>query len=176
MLKVESVITGCLNENCYIVHNGKSCLVVDPGADAEKIINKINELNVVVKAILITHYHFDHIGEVDYMKNLYPNAKVIDYNDKGNIDIDEFSFKVIETFGHTMDSVSYYFEEDKLLFSGDFIFKGTIGNYEEDNYEVMVKSFQVLKYINPLTVIYPGHNEQTTVEDELKDNPFLKGI
>ena len=122
MIKVEKVVTGYLDENCYIIHDGISGLVVDPGDDIEKIINKINEFNLVIKGILITHYHFDHIGALEDMKKMYPNAKVIDYKDSGNVTLDNFSFKVIETFGHTMDSCSYYFEEDKMLFSGDFIF------------------------------------------------------
>jgi len=176
MIKVEKVVTGYLDENCYIIHDGISGLVVDPGDDIEKIINKINEFNLVIKGILITHYHFDHIGALEDMKKMYPNAKVVDYKDSGNVTLDNFSFKVIETFGHTMDSCSYYFEEDKMLFSGDFIFKGTIGNYEEDHHEDMIKSFQVLKYISPITTIYPGHDDETTVEIELKTNPFLKGI
>ena len=176
MLKVERVVTGFLKENCYIIHNGISCLIVDPGENEEKIISAINKNNLLVKGILVTHYHFDHVGKLEYMKNIYPEAKLIDYKNKGNIIIDVFNFSVIETFGHTMDSCSFLFDSEKLLFTGDFVFKETIGNYEEDNRDEMIKSFQIFKYISPSTVIYSGHGESTTVESELKNNPFLKGI
>lgn len=176
MLKVEKVVTGFLRENCYIIYDGISCLIVDPGSDEEKIVAEINKNHLVVKGILVTHYHFDHIGCLNYFKMLYPNAKVIDYKNKGDNNIDIFNFKVIETFGHTMDSCSFYFEKEKKFFSGDFLFKETIGNYDEENREEMIKSFQVIKYLDLMSTIYPGHDEETSVRYELKNNPFLKGI
>ncbi len=176
MIKVEKVVTGFLKENCYIVHNGKFCLIIDPGSDPEKIVSVINKNNLLVKGILITHYHFDHVGALDYMKRMYSDAKVVDYKNVGDMIIDTFSFKVVETFGHTMDSCSFFFDKDNALFSGDFIFKDDIGNFEEDNYTEMLRSLKIFKYISPNTVIYPGHDEETTVGYELKNNPFLKGI
>jgi glyoxylase-like metal-dependent hydrolase (beta-lactamase superfamily II) len=176
MLKVEKVITGFLKENCYIVHDGISCLIIDPGDDEDKIIDVINKNKLIVKGILITHYHFDHVGKIDVLKDVYKDAKIIDYKNLGNVIIDAFKFSVVATYGHTMDSCSFLFDNDKLLFTGDFVFKETIGNYEEDNVEEMIKSFQIFRYINKSTIIYPGHGESTTVDSELKNNPFLKGI
>ena len=66
-------------------------------------------------------------------------------------------FKVIETYGHTMDSVSYYFDKNDILFTGDFLFKGTIGNFEEDNEEYMFNSLKIFKYMSTNVRIYPGH-------------------
>lgn len=176
MLKVEKVITGYLEENCYIIHNGISGLIIDPGADGEKIVTKVNSLNINIKGILITHYHFDHVGALDFVKNAFSIDKVVDYKNKGNMIIDTFSFKVVETFGHYMDSCSFFFDNDNMLFSGDFVFKEDIGNYEEDCYKEMVKSFQIFKYMDKDVIIYPGHGSQTTVGYELNNNPFLKGI
>ena len=176
MLKVDKIVTGYLRENCYIIHDGTNGLIIDPGSDEEKIATLINKLNVNIKGILITHYHFDHIGALEFIKNLFPNAKVVDFKNAGNMIIDTFNFKVVETYGHTMDSCSFFFDTENILFSGDFIFKGTIGNYEEDHEKDMIKSFQVLKYMNKSVIIYPGHDEYTTVGEELKENPFLKGI
>lgn len=176
MLKVERVVTGFLKENCYIVHNGISCLIIDPGENEEKIVFEINKNHLIVKGILITHYHFDHVSKLEYMKRLYPEAKVIDYKNAGNMIIDVFNFSVIKTFGHTMDSCSFLFDSEKIIFTGDFVFKETIGNYEEDDSEEMFRSLKIFKYISPLTIVYPGHGEQTTVEYELKNNPFLKGV
>ena len=110
MLEVECIVNGILEENCYIIHDNKNALIVDPGSQGIKIINKINELKVSVKAILITHYHFDHTGALEEMKNHY-NVDVIDFENKKNNS--GFEFKIIENFGHTLDSVSYLFEKDK---------------------------------------------------------------
>ena len=75
-----------------------------------------------------------------------------------------------------MDSVSFYFDKNDILFTGDFVFKGTIGNFEEDNESSMFNSLKIFKYMSTNVKIYPGHDEETTVEAELKNNPFLKGI
>lgn len=176
MIDVVKVITGFLHENCYIIHNGMDALIIDPGSDEEKILTEINKRNLKVKGILITHYHFDHTGCLESFKKNYPTAKIIDYKTKGDVTIGTFSFKIIENFGHTMDSVSFYFDKNDILFSGDFIFKETIGNFEEDNEEYMINSLKVFKYMSNNVVIYPGHGDETTVSHELKYNPFLRGL
>ena len=123
MLKVVCIVNGYLEENCYIIHNNKNALIIDPGSEENKIIDKINKLKLNVVGILITHYHFDHVSVLDVIKNKYKYAKIIDYKSKVNNKIKEFNFMKIENYGHTMDSVSYYFKEDKIMFTGDFIFK-----------------------------------------------------
>ena len=59
-MKIEKVVTGPLEENCYILSNNNTCLVVDPGDDYQKIKEKIGDNKVL--GVLITHSHFDHIG------------------------------------------------------------------------------------------------------------------
>ena len=176
MLEVIRVVTGFLKENCYIIHNGIDCLVIDPGDDQKKILTEIHSRGLQVKGILITHYHFDHVGCLETFKEIYPTAKIVDYKTKGDVKIDTFEFKVIETYGHTMDSVSFYFDKNDILFTGDFVFKETIGNFEEDNEQAMINSLKVFKYMSVNVRIYPGHDEETTVEHEIKYNPFLRGI
>lgn len=176
MVEVLRVVNGFLEENCYIIHNGINALIVDPGSEANKIIEEVKSHNLNVLGILITHYHFDHIGALDEIKKEYSNAIIVDYKTKGDKTIGEFEFKIIETYGHTLDSVSYYFDTKNILFSGDFIFKETIGNFEEDNEELMAKSLDVFKYMPSNVDVYPGHGDKTTVEYEKQNNPFLRGI
>ena len=176
MIEVIRIITGFLEENCYIFHNGIDALIIDPGSDADKIIETIKSRNLNVKGILITHYHFDHVGALEEIKKVFNNSVIVDYKTKGDQTIGTFKFKIIETFGHTMDSVSYYFDQNDILFSGDFIFKETIGNFEEDEEETMARSLNIFKYMSNNVVIYPGHGESTTVSHEKEFNPFLRGI
>ena len=173
-MNIKKVVVGTLNENCYVLIKDGFALIIDPGDEADKI-KKVVENNKVL-GILITHYHFDHVGCLDAFKEIYPTAKIVDYKTKGDVKINIFEFKVIETYGHTMDSVSYYFDKNDILFTGDFLFKGTIGNFEEDNEEYMFNSLKIFKYMSTNVRIYPGHDSETTVEEELKNNPFLKGI
>ena len=173
MLKVDTVVNGYLEENCYLIHDDKNTLIIDPGSESEKIISKINELKLNVKGILITHSHFDHIGALKEIKNKY-NVEVIDNdNRKENVC---FKYKIIENYGHTMDSISFYFYEDKIMFTGDFVFRGSIGNYEEENERTMYESLEEFKKLDKDIVIYPGHGEYSTVDLELKYNPFLRGF
>ena len=176
MIDIITIVNGMLDENCYVVHNGHDALVVDPGSEGNKIINEIKNRNLNVIGILITHSHFDHVGALDDVKNEYPNAVIINNKYKGDQSIGMFKFKIIDTSGHTEDSVSYYFDNNNVLFSGDFLFKGTIGNYPENMEDDMVKSLNVFKYMSSNVEVYPGHGPSTTVSDEIKNNPFLRGI
>ena len=176
MLEIITVVNGYLEENCYIIHNGQTCLVVDPGSDPEKIIDAIKSKGLNPLGVLITHSHFDHVGALDDLKKEYPNMIVINNKNKGDQSIGLFKFKVIENPGHTEDSVSYYFDMNNILFSGDFVFKGTIGNYPDGMEDDMVKSLNIFKYMPSNVDVYPGHGPSTTVKEEIENNPFLRGI
>ena len=86
------------------------------------------------------------------------------------------NFKVIKCYGHTLDSAMFYFYDDKIIFTGDFIFKGTIGIYDKENEKTMFESLSKIKDFDKDIILYPGHGMQTTIGIELKNNPFLRGI
>lgn len=171
-MDIKCIKTGYLEENCYIISKEDNCLVVDPGDDASKIIDEIGEKTVL--GVLITHYHFDHIGALDELKERY-NVEVIDYKNRKNL-IGNFNFEIIDTKGHKEDAVSYYFKEEKIMFVGDFIFEGTIGRCDLSggNFEEMKKSLFNLKQLDKNIILYPGHGNKTTIERELLNNPYLR--
>lgn len=173
-MQIKKVETGYLKENCYVISIDDACLVIDPGDDFDKIKNIIG--NKKVLAVLITHYHFDHIGALNDVVKEY-NPIVIDYkNDKDQI-IGPFKFEIIDTKGHKEDSVSYYFKKDKIMFVGDFLFKKAIGrcDLKGGNVNDMIKSIEKIKKYDKDIVIYPGHGSSTTLERELNENLYLKG-
>lgn len=176
MIKVNVITNGYLEENCYIVENNNECLIVDPGSESNRIIEEIEKLKLKVKGILITHYHFDHIGALDEIKNKYKNALVFDYNSSDNIKIGSFEIKKINNFGHTMDSCSYYFEKDNIMFTGDFVFYETIGNYDKENEKEMFNSLKEFIKLNDNIKIYPGHGPRSSVGYEKQNNYYLRGI
>lgn len=175
-MEVSRIVTGLLDENCYILKQDNTCLIVDPGDDYNKIKKEIGDCKIL--GILITHSHFDHIGA---LRN-FLTKKSIKIFKKSNLienkeySIGSFSFKPIYTPGHSSDSVSFYFEEDKMLFVGDFVFKGSIGRCDlpTGSDAEMLNSLDKLKKINNDVTIYPGHYDITTLADELKKNPYLK--
>lgn len=172
-MKIEIFKNGYLLENCYLIHKQGKALIIDPGNKIPILDNFIQKNELKVLAILITHYHFDHIEGLDYYKFKY-NTEVIDFRSGKHIKIDNFDFEIIQTFGHTMDSVSFYFKKENIMFTGDFLFKETIGNYEQENEEFMRQSIKNILVYPPLTIIYPGHDDSTRLDHEMKFNPYLR--
>ena len=125
-MEIKCVVTGFLDENCYLLIKDGKCLVVDPGDDFHKIKDEIGDNKVL--GVLITHSHADHIGSLRKSWN----KRSIKIFKKSNLEekeysIGDFKFKCIYTPGHSKDSVTFYFEEEKIMFIGDFIFKESIG-------------------------------------------------
>ena len=173
-MKVEKVSVGYLKENCYVVSIDNKCLVIDPGDEANKIMELIN--NKKVEGILITHNHFDHIGAVKDIKEKY-NVDVYDFNNlkEGINTIGNFTFEVIYNPGHSKDSISYYFKDDNIMFVGDFVFEGTVGRCDLDdgNISEMRQSISKLKELNDDIILYPGHGDSTTLNKEKMYNPYF---
>ncbi|MDO5568776.1 MAG: MBL fold metallo-hydrolase [bacterium] len=173
-MKVKTIIVGNLQTNCYIIEKDNKVLIIDPGDDYLLIKEKLK--NKEILAVLLTHHHFDHVGALDELVNHY-NIKVYDSSNlkEGEKVIDPFKFNVILTKGHTSDSLTYYFVEDKIMFTGDFLFKEEIGRCDlpTGNYNEMLKSIKNIKEYNKDITIYPGHGETSTLENEFKNNKYF---
>lgn len=198
---------GPLGTNCYIVHNGKKGLIIDPGAEPETIINYLNEEKIEPLAILLTHAHFDHIGAVDALRKKF-NIKVYGHEleanwledpsfnrsarfigeeiitdkpevllQEGPLQIEDFTFEVIHTPGHSPGSVSFIFHEHKFIISGDVLFLQGIGRTDlpGGSLTVLTDSLQEKLYQLPEDyVVLPGHGEQTTIGFEKQNNSYVR--
>ena len=174
-MEISSIKVGFLKCNCYLLEKDGECLIIDPGDDYDKI--KKYCRNKVIIGILLTHSHFDHVASVDNLVNDY-NIEVytLENFNEGVNRIGNFEFEVIYTFGHTMDSVTFYFREDKVMFTGDFLFKDTIGRCDllESNIEEMKKSIEKIKKYDDDITIYPGHGMKSNLGYEKKNNIYFK--
>jgi len=174
-MEIIKVVTGALDENCYVLVKGDNCLVIDPGDDFHKIKEVINGRKVL--GVLITHSHFDHIGA---LRNFLTKRSIKIFK-RSNLEekdytIGDFKFSCIHTPGHSRDSVTFYFPEDEVMFVGDFIFKESIGRVDlpgGNNNEMNMSIAKILMYDDEI-VLYPGHNEDTTLGYEKENNPYLK--
>lgn len=150
---IETLIVGNLSTNCYLYYSkSKDCIIIDPGDDAEYIIDSITRLSLNPLAIIATHGHFDHILAVDQLKQTYKipfccsikddflaksmkqragrwlSRKIYEISPKIDINLEkifsvsDISLKILSTPGHTPGSVCLYLKKENIIFSGDTIF------------------------------------------------------
>ena len=174
-MKIDIIPVGYLKCNCYILEIDNKVLIIDPGDESKKIIKCIGKREPI--GIIITHYHFDHIGAIDDLIKKYHIGVYDRYNlEEGINQIDKFNFEVIYTEGHKEDLITLYFKEDKCMFPGDFIFKDSIGrcDLEGGSESAMMESIEKIKKYDKDITIYPGHGEKTTLGYEINNNPYFK--
>lgn len=165
---------------------------------AEKILQCLLNHQFKCNKILLTHSHWDHIADVTTLKAELPNVKVyihpLDVPNLENPGVDglpilvpvpktkpdiliedgmilpfgDSSIKVIHTPGHSPGSVCFYCEKEKMLFTGDTLFKGTIGNlsFPTRQPDMMWPSLAKLDKLPPETTVYTGHGPTTTIGEE----------
>lgn len=161
-MNIKCIPVGTLQANCYIVTNEKKeAILIDPGAEQEKIEQELEDLHVV--GILLTHNHFDHTGALKYFEEKY--------HIKHNSNIKEFSYKIIPTPGHSKDSLTFYFEKERIMFTGDFLFQGTIGRMDlpTGSAKEMKQSLELIRDYPDDTILYPGHGPSSLLGDEKKN-------
>ena len=165
-------IIKCLQDNySYLVFDEKtqSACVIDP-SEATPIINYLNKEEINLRYILNTHHHYDHIGGNSDLKKKYGSNIIGFKNDKDRIpEIDilvednqiwtneEFESKIIHIPGHTSGHICFYFEKEKIAFTGDTLFSLGCGRIFEGTYEQMFESLNKLKKLPIETKIYCGH-------------------
>ena len=182
-------------------------LVVDPGCYNKRLEAMLkNEGITSLRYILLTHGHFDHISGVGDLQNSFGGKVVIRLEDapclhnrdeslaskfhfsqneaKADIVLDggeelpfgKYKIKVLYTPGHTKGSVCY--TVDDIMFSGDTLFKDTVGrtDFPGGSYDEMMDSMKKLAAHESDFTVYPGHDVSTTLEREKRYNPYMKGI
>ena len=84
-------------------------------------------------------------------------------------------FSVIETPGHSRGGVFFYCEEENIAFSGDTLFRNSIGrtDFSGGSMFMIIQSLRHISQLPDSTIIYPGHGEETTIGQELASNPYL---
>ncbi len=184
----------------------KESIIIDPGENPDRIQAVLRESESQPLAILLTHTHFDHIGAVDAIRSAYeipvyvgeeeadwltdPNknlsslsgnpihAKAAEhtFNVGEILRIGSFAIKVVPTPGHSPGSVSFIFEEEKFVVSGDALFAGSIGRTDlpGSNHTQLFESIETQLFTLPTDFrVYPGHGESTTIGHEKETNPFF---
>jgi hydroxyacylglutathione hydrolase len=205
---VRSFTVGPVAENCYIARRDgfDRGLIVDPGEEAERILEAVEALGITIDAILITHCHFDHIGavapvaratgapvwcpslEVPVLADIMSYVPWPGFGPYESYEADEtvsggerlslagLEIDVVFTPGHSPGHVTYAIAEESALFSGDVLFKGSVGRTDlpGGDWGTLLESIRGLVDSYPEeTTVYPGHMAVTTLGAERASNPFL---
>lgn len=188
--------------NTYIITDEETgeTAVVDPSLPEEILIEKLNVENV--KYVLLTHGHFDHIGGVNFVKEK-TGAKVVihkedeemlcDKNKNYGTDstpiyadilvedgtelmLGKSKITVMHTPGHTKGGVCYIFPDDRIIFSGDTLFRLTAGRtdlYGGDARTELMSLARIAKLEGDYKV-FPGHDDATTLNFEREYNRYMR--
>lgn len=185
-MKVETVVVGPLGTNCYIVTGdaGGEAIVIDPGDDAPAIIEALQRDKLGVKAIVLTHGHFDHIQAAGSLKkskggDIYAHpADQVPGSDRPLDEGLEFQaggavLRTICTPGHSQGSCSLV--GDGAVFCGDLLFRDSVGrtDFEGGSMPELMRSLDRLKKLPDETIVFPGHGPDTTIGREKLMNPFM---
>jgi glyoxylase-like metal-dependent hydrolase (beta-lactamase superfamily II) len=205
MLEIYKVSSGAGVSNSYIAGDGKTGVIIDAGADAGDIFKMVGKSGMKPAMVLLTHCHFDHIEHLDEIRAAYGIEAAIHADDAEamadpmrngavlfgaaksiappdllladgqTIMAGGMEIKVLHTPGHTPGGACMLCG-GVALFSGDTLFKGSIGRTDlgEGDYRLLIGSIKGrILALDDGVKVYPGHGFGTTVGDERRTNPFL---
>jgi glyoxylase-like metal-dependent hydrolase (beta-lactamase superfamily II) len=195
---------GLLQTNCYVVWNErKQAVLIDPSAEPEAIRAAVAQQGVTPLAILLTHAHFDHIAAVPAIQRefalpvylhaadepLYasPRNCMPPYVPEPVAGLpptqpalpplpDDLRPEILETPGHTLGGVAFYYPAASLAFVGDTLFSSSIGRSDlpgGDFDQLMQSIHRVLLTLPDSVSICPGHGPTSTIGRERVANPYL---
>jgi glyoxylase-like metal-dependent hydrolase (beta-lactamase superfamily II) len=198
MMKVSIMQVGPIGTNCYILEDEKKIAVIDPGDEAERILEVLEETEGTVEYILLTHGHYDHTTAVPELHKALPEAKIyihqadangagsrlfplagqVDglllYDEGDSLPLGSLTIEVLHTPGHSKGSVTL--RAGDVLFTGDTLFAGSMGRTDlsgGDEEEIMA-SLKRLGELEGSFTVCPGHMQTSTLDQERKTNPYLR--
>lgn len=198
---------GPLAENCWLIADDASrdAVLIDPGEEAPRLLAALDAERLTLRAIWLTHAHFDHVGAVAAILRDRPVPVYLHDADAqmlaaagaaaarwqvpieqpppadravaegDTVQVGSVSFQVMFTPGHSPGHVSYVGHGH--CFSGDCLFAGSIGRSDlpGSNATDLQASLDRLGMLPPESTVHPGHGPMTTIAAELASNPFLSG-
>lgn len=197
-MKVSMMQVGPIGTNCYILEDSKKAAVIDPGDEADRILAQLNQLDVQVEYILLTHGHYDHTTAVPALHRVYPGAEAyihradadgagsrifplsgemegLKFYDEGDsLPLGGLTIHVMHTPGHSPGSVVLRVED--VLFCGDTLFAGSMGRTDlpGGSEEQIMESLRRLGALEGNFHVLPGHGDTSDLDTERKINPYLK--
>ncbi len=196
------LLHGEIPVNCYFIEHNKQCYIVDPGYEKNKVVKYIEDNDLEVLGILLTHGHIDHIGAIDsfnvpvylheneieiiednYKNGFYfynkdkpyilENINLVTITSDTTLSLGDKTIEVLHTPGHTVGCVCYKIDDD--LYSGDTLFKNAVGKWTFPTGNLMTLKKSIVHLIDTQDEnikVHPAHGESTTISAEKNNNPF----
>ena len=175
--------------NAYLAWDPKSreAVAFDSGADAELMLDRIAKAKLMVKLILLTHAHADHIADLPRLEKATgapvlisgresaPGAKAI--SEGTEFEVGRLKIKALLTWGHSRGGMTYFVTglAHPLAIVGDSIFAGSMGGGNVSYKDAVNNNLKKILTLPDDTIICPGHGPLTTVAEEKEHNPFFAG-
>ena len=202
-MKLTILQLGVLGANCYVLENGSEAVAIDIGGTPERLLKLLGERGLTLKAILITHGHYDHVDGVEAVRaktgaTVYIHEADAEMLTSGMKNLafhfTEKPFRPVSAYttvqeGQTIQAAGLdisvmhtpghtpggvCYRVGDALFTGDTLFCGGIGRIDlGGNRKDMLASLQRLAALPGDADVYPGHGESTTLEDERRNNPYM---
>jgi len=207
-VRVSSHTVGAFQENCYLVvdETAGRAVIVDPGAEGERLVRAIRASGAELEAIWLTHAHIDHIGAIAAVRREWPVPILLhpadeplyvrgaaqaaayglpfddpppadeDLTDGATLTVGALEFSVLHTPGHAPGHC--VFVGNGIVLAGDLLFAGSIGRTDLplSDPRRMAESLARVAALDPALAVYAGHGPATTIGRELDTNPFLNGV
>ena len=202
-MKIKTLEIGSIGTNCYVVSDdNNTCAIIDCDGNTRPLYQYISENNLKPTHILLTHGHFDHIGAVAEVQEMYGcqvcggkqeqrvfSDPAINFStqtgnpitvtpdillDEGDtLQVGDLTFQVLFTPGHTEGSLCFMIEDN--LFTGDTLFQGSCGrtDFATGDWATILQSLKRLRDLDGDYTVYPGHGPSTTLGIERQSNPYM---
>ena len=188
---LRKLVVGAYQANCYVLGCKETMegLVIDPGDEVYRIVKTISEIGLIVKYILITHGHIDHVGGAAELKHItgapvcihpldvrglgFPPDKEL--GEGMDLILGTYRLRVLHTPGHSPGGVC--FQAPGAVFTGDTLFAGSIGrtDFPGGDHQGLIKGVRSKLFTLDGTMrVYPGHGPSSTIERERRTNPFFQ--
>lgn len=196
-MEILTITGGSFRTNCYMVwqEDRNDCILIDPGFEADQILEQVRARGKTVAAVLITHGHFDHVGGVKEVAAetgckvyIHPADQELPsrltlgsvvpcthhYGEGDTLNLAGLTLQVFHTPGHTPGGVCLLC--DDVMFSGDTLFAGTCGRTDlpGSDHHQMWNSLARLAALEKDYQVLPGHGHRSTLFVEKQTNPYLQ--